>query len=215
MIRHELILGMLLLVVASCGASPNFLGEIFNDLRFGDVPDVYRQKLETIKPRCLQGSHHFNGSCYFISNVKYATAMASASGNDADVLVETLMRSLKRNNKLTSSRLFDASPIGMAAELAAMPGETVWNNAYQLCTQLNNDSTLLYFNNYNMEEYDYVISLLTRLNFPNLVYLSSGSGGGGASGAGETRDLGSYNQEKKYFVGLKYNSKCIVILFKY
>ncbi len=155
--------------------------------------DIYRQKIDSKKLKCLQGSHHFNGSCYFISNRKYTD-----SSFETDIIFESIMKTLK-NSKKIGSHLFESSSIGTAAELASLPTETVWKNALNFCSQLNNDSTLLYFNN-NNDEYLYIMNLLKRLNFPNLAYQIENQ-------IFFNRD--NYNEEQKYFIGLTFNSKFI------
>jgi hypothetical protein len=105
------------------------------------------------------------------------------------------MKTLKSSKKNGAS-LFESSSIGTAAELASLPTETVWKNALNFCSQLNNDSTLLYFNN-NNDEYVYIINLLKRLNFPNLAYQMENQ---------FLFDRDNYNEEQKYFIGLTFNS---------
>ena len=107
------------------------------------------------------------------------------------------MKTLKNNKKSGASPLFDSTSIGTAAELASLPSETVWKNALNFCSQLNNDSTLLYFNN-NYDEYVYIINLLKRLNFPNLAYQAENQ---------FLFNRDNYNEEQKYFIGLTFNSK--------
>ncbi len=114
------------------------------------------------------------------------------------------MKTLKNNKKIGASPLFDSTSIGTAAELASLPSETVWKNALNFCSQLNNDSTLLYFNN-NYDEYVYIINLLKRLNFPNLAYQAENQ---------FLFNRDNYNEEQKYFIGLTFNSKLKKIFYQ-
>ena len=155
-----------------------------------------KEKFDYKKLKCLQGSYFFNGSCYFISNKKY-----SDSSYETELLLETLMK-LRKNNKKSSSSL-DSTPLGTAAELASLPTDSSWKNAYNYCSQLNNDSSLIYFDNNNQEEYEYIISLLKRLNFPNLAYLKQ------TLTNQNKLDKSAYNEEQKYFIGLTFNSNII------
>jgi hypothetical protein len=148
---------------------------------------MYKQKIDLKKPKCLQGSHHYNGSCYFISNRKYSDASF-----ETEIILESILKTLGTNKKHAPASFLDSTSIGTAAELASLPVEAVWKNAFSYCSQLNNDSSLLYFNNYNYEEYEYIMNLLKRLNFPNLAYQPE-------------NDKDYFVEEQKYFIGLTYN----------
>ena len=157
------------------------------------------EKFAYKKLKCLQGSHSFNGSCYFISNKKY-----SDSTYEAELLIETLMKMRKGAKKISSS--LDSTPLGTAAEIASLPTDTNWKNAVDYCSQLNNESTLLYFDNNNQEEFDFIINLVGRLNFPNFVPSKQPE---------SDRLVNNKNrvplEELKYFIGLTFNSKLVPI----
>jgi hypothetical protein len=174
----------------------SFLNEFFADLKFGSLENEFmNKKLNVGQLKCLQGSYSFNGSCYFISNKKYIDV------SEKDVIVEYLMKIYKKKESGSSS--MQGTPLGLAAEIAAAPEETSWNESAAVCKQLNNDSTLFYYNN-NQAEFDFVVDLLKRLNFPNLIL----------SGENERNSLSrNYIQEKKYYIGLSYNSTFCFYLF--
>ena len=96
----------------------------------------------------------------------------------AYLIIESLMKTLKTNKKVQVPSLLDSSSIGTAAELASLPTETVWKNALNFCSQLNN--------------------LLKRLNFPSLSFQPENEF--------LLLDRDNYNEEQKYFIGLTYNS---------
>jgi hypothetical protein len=192
------ILVLQLSVMSASGFS--FLNEFFADLKFGSLENEFmNKKLNVGQIKCLQGSYSFNGSCYFISNKKYIDV------SEKDIIVEYLMKIYKK--KETGPGSMHGTPLGLAAEIAAAPEETSWNDSASVCKQLNNDSTLFYYNN-NQAEFDFVIDLLKRLNFPNLIL----SGGENAAAAAERNGLSrNYIQEKKYYIGLSYNSKIFIL----
>jgi len=168
----------------------NYLTEIFSDLRFGSIDkDYLKQKLAYKKLKCLQGSYAYNGSCYFISDLKYSASFG------LDVALENFMKVANQNSKLASS--LDSTPLGTAIELASLPKLTTWKNALNYCTQLNNDSSLVSFNN-NQEEHDFIIDLLKKLHFPSLFY---------------QQNLGTSEKpsedEREYHIGIVFNSKLI------
>lgn len=146
----------------------------------------------TTKLKCLQGSHSFNGSCYFISNKKYIDAET-----EKDLIIENILRLYKNKKKISSS--IQSTPIGTAAELATLPVESNWKNAFNFCSQLNNDSTLLEFTG-NIQEYNYIIELIRKLNFQDSVATAD--------------DKGDFRQEQKYFIGLTYNSILNLYFFR-
>ncbi len=108
---------------------------------------------------------------------------------------------LRNSNKKISSSL-DSTALGTAAEIASLPTLSSWKNAVSHCSQLNHDSSLLYFDNNNQQEFDFIIGLLRRLNFPNLVLPKQPT---------ENSPFGtnkvSFEEEQKYFIGLTFNSR--------
>lgn len=143
------------------------------------------QKLSYTKLKCLQGSHPFNGSCYFVSNKKYID-----SESEKDIIIEHFLRLYKKNKQFAA---LQSTPLGTAAELASLPMSANWKNSFTHCSQLNNDSSLLTFST-NLEEFNFIVDLLKKLNFPTLTV--------------NDRNLGKdyFEQELKYFIGLTYNS---------
>ena len=108
---------------------------------------------------------------------------------------------LRKNNKKSSSSSLDSTPFGTAAELASLPTDSSWKNAFNYCAQLNNDSSLIFFDNNNLDEYEFILSLLKRLNFPSLAF--------GTKQTNEIilSDKAAFVEEQKYFIGLTFNSK--------
>jgi hypothetical protein len=183
-------------------AFTNFLGELFSDLKFGSIDSEYmRQKLRLKKLECLQGSYHFNGSCYFVSSKKYGLKSA-----DQEVLIDNLLKTLRVNKKLTNS--LDDTPLGVATELATLPVYSTWNDAFASCAKLNNESAMFYPANSNMVEFDFIVNLLKKLDFPNLIDAQNqASSSNNKTTFVSTKTPTKFNQEKKYIIGLNYKSK--------
>ena len=132
----------------------NFFSEIFNDLRIGPFDKDYLiQKLDNSKLKCLQGSYFFNGSCYVISNKKYRDK--SSSYLETDDISDFLM---KRGQKVKNSVVSSLAASDLAMSVFRLPEEAAWNSSFQSCSTLDNDSSLIYFNNEN--EYEYLLNLL-------------------------------------------------------
>ena len=106
---------------------------------------------------------------------------------------------LRKTNKKASSSL-DSTPLGTATELASLPTDSSWKNAFNYCSKLNNDSSLIYFDNNNQEEYEYIISLLKKLNFPSMAISKMNENNQ------VNMDKTVFNEEQKYFIGLTFNS---------
>jgi hypothetical protein len=108
---------------------------------------------------------------------------------------------LRKNNKKSSVSSLDSTPLGTAAELASLPTDSSWKSAFNYCAQLNNDSSLIFFDNNNLDEYEFILSLLKRLNFPSLAF--------GTKQANENilSDKAAFVEEQKYFIGLTFNSR--------
>lgn len=187
-------------------AFTNFLGEFFSDLKFGSIDSEYmRQKLRLKKLECLQGSYHFNGSCYFVSSKKYGLKSA-----DQEVLIESLLKTFRKNKKLSDS--LDDTPLGVASELATLPVYSTWNDAFTSCAKLNNESAMFLPANSNMVEFDFIVNLLKKLDFPNLIDAQSqASSASNQTAFMTTKGPTKFNQEKKYLIGLNYNSKTVLI----
>jgi hypothetical protein len=90
-----------------------------------------------------------------------------------------------------------STPLGLAAEIAAAPNEAVWIDASNYCKSLNNDSTLFYYNEIDIE-FDFIVDLLKRLNFPSLINQEQ------QQNKAVLRNY--FSQEQKYFIGLIYNN---------
>ena len=116
---------------------------------------------------------------------------------------------LRKNNKKSSFSSLDSTPLGTAAELASLPTDSDWKNAFNYCAKLNNDSSLIYFDNNNLDEYEYIIGLLKRLNFPSLAFGAKQS----ENGQSILTDKTGFVEEQKYFIGLTFNSKWHLIKF--
>ena len=138
------------------------------------------QKLDNNKLRCAQGSHFFNGSCYFISNKKFKE---SSTVFESDILDYLKQKSKKARSGLSALSSIDTK--------LSLPIDASWNKAVDSCRNLNNDSTLIHFA--NDSEYTFLINLLIKLHFPGL--------------ADENKSR--YNEEQKYYIGLTYNSEFI------
>ena len=154
--------------------------------------DYLRQKLDNSRLKCIQGSHFFNGSCYFISNMKYTQ---SSSVFESDILIDYL----KKRAKAKSPLLDMGNKNALSSPGSNMPNEESWNNAVQSCLNLNNDSGLIHFQ--NDFEYEFLKGLLTKLHFP---YLIDGS---------QQQGINIYGQEQKYYIGLTHNSKLYKVLY--
>lgn len=155
--------------------------------------DYIRQKFDLSKLKCLTGSHPFNGSCYFISNKKY-----SDTPSEKDVIMEQFL-SIYKKKKLKKTSSQSDSGLNTAIDVATLPEYTVWKQAVNYCEQLNNDSTLLHFSNENQEEFDYIIDLLMKLNFPEATPETSNI-------YQRSYKKSFFVQEQKYFIGLTFNS---------
>jgi hypothetical protein len=170
----------------------NFFTEIFDDLRIGSLDkDYLSQKLDSNRLKCAQGSHFFNGSCYFISNKKHADTSSSLFEADLSVLDYL--------NKKTQKARLAVSESQLSQLASSLPAENAWTSAVHSCASLHNDSSLIYFE--HDREYEFLVGLLTRLHFPNLL----------VGGKVESR---LYNEEQKYFIGLTYNSKLFIFQFQ-
>ncbi len=135
----------------------NFFSEIFNDLRIGSLDKDYLiQKLDNSKLKCLQGSYFFNGSCYIISNKKYRD---KSSFFETDDISEFL---IKRGQKLKNAVSSALAASDLTMSVFRLPDEAAWNSSFISCSTLNNDSSLIYFN--NEYEYEYLLKLLKGLN---------------------------------------------------
>ena len=110
---------------------------------------------------------------------------------------------LRKNNKKSSSSSLDSTPLGTAAELASLPTDSNWKNAFNYCAQLNNDSSLIFFDDNNLEEYGFILGLLKRLNFPSLAFGAKQS----ENSLNILSDKAAFVEEQKYFIGLTFNSK--------
>lgn len=91
--------------------------------------------------------------------------------------------------------------LGMAFDLATIPTEATWISALNYCQQINNDSLLLSLNN-NDREFEFVVDLLFKTNFPNISPIIPQS-----LTKQSTTNNKMFNQEQKYFIGLTHNSK--------
>ena len=183
----------------------NFLTEFFNDLKFGSLGNEYLTKKlgPSGQTRCLQGSYSFNGSCYFVSNKKHIDA------SEKDIVLDYLMKVYKKGVGVGGG-LGPSTTLGLAAEIANAPSEAAWKDAANYCRQLNNDSTLFFYNN-NQLEFEFVIDLLKRLNFPSLILESEKNAHAAAASSPppHPRIYLSSVLEQKYFIGVVYNSKLI------
>jgi hypothetical protein len=157
--------------------------------------DYFREKFDLNKLKCIEGSHFYNGSCYFISNKKYSGAMSSLLEDD---LFLNVYKQSKKNRLLSSS--IDALPT--SSLISTMPYDASWKRASDLCANLNNESTLISLSTDN--EFDYLIYLLTNLNFPALLHHGISDQN---SPPDESSNKNFYSEEQKYFIGLTYNSK--------
>lgn len=164
----------------------------------GSLDNEYiTSKLNVNNLKCLQGSYSFNGSCYFVSNKKHIDA------SEKDIVFEYLMKAYRRKDSGSSSRIKN-TPLGLAAEIASSPNEASWMSASNYCKQLNNDSTLFYYNN-NPREFEFVVDLLKKLNFPDLAIREESNNNLERNGLAFNRNY--FTQEQKYYIGLIYNSK--------
>ncbi len=162
----------------------NFFSEIFDDLRIGSLDkDYLSQKLGNDRLKCAEGSHFFNGSCYFISNKKYMDTSSSLFDTDLSVLDYL--------NKKTQKARLTVSNLQLSQISSSLPIENTWRSAVNSCANLHNDSSLIYLE--NDREYKFLVGLLTELHFPNLF-------------VGNKLESRLYNEEQKYYIGLTYNS---------
>lgn len=156
--------------------------------------DYLSQKFDNSRLKCVQGSHFFNGSCYFISNKKYTEPAPSIFESDLSIL--NYLNKKKEKAKLTAKN-------GVTELISSLPTDTTWNNAVKSCLDLNNDSSLIYFN--NDMEYEFLIGLLTKLNFPSLLANQEDSKVNRYNQQHIQNRL--YNEEQKYYIGLTHNGK--------
>lgn len=130
-------------------------------------------------PKCVQGSYFYNGSCYFISNHRANVNFASQSSS--------LFLTQILNNQISKSLLptsLQSTFIGTAALSAVLPDKANWLNSSNFCKQLNNESTMIYFDDY--VEYEFLMNLLFKLKF-------------------NTNNATDYKKEEPFFIGLQYN----------
>ena len=171
--------------------------------------DYLSQKLDNGRLKCAQGSHFFNGSCYFISNKKSSASSLFDTSSDL-----SFINYLNKNTQIKRARFMSSSSsnhrlndLMSPISNSVLPVENSWNSAVRSCLELSNDSSssLIYFE--NGREYEFLVSLLTKLHFPNLLNL-----GNIDKNIGEP-DRTFYNEEQKYYIGLTYNGKFGKILF--
>lgn len=153
---------VVVLLVGTVSAFSLF-NDIFEDLRVGSGDSSYiGEKLTGLRSKCLDGSHFFNGSCYFISNRKHS-ADSSFPMNEFDLALN-LARERKKNSFLPSS--LDSTPLGTQIVAASIPSADNWEAARRHCAQLNNDSSLIVIE--NDLEYEFLEALLFQLNSVSL-----------------------------------------------
>jgi hypothetical protein len=141
---------------------------------------------------CLRGSYFFNGSCYFVSNKKYNFAQ----NFEADFMIETA-KSVGR--KFIQ---YPQSIVSLSPKVQFLPELTYWKQAVNACMELNNDSSLVYFEYDN--EYTFLINLLQELSFNEIKIKPE-------QNVIEPRQRFNYaqrrmNEEMKYFIGLTHNN---------
>ncbi|CAF0777204.1 unnamed protein product [Brachionus calyciflorus] len=159
--------------VSQVNCFTNIFGELFNDLKFGTFEtDILGQRLPNRKLKCAQGSHPFNGSCYFISDIKYIET-------DKNEILQNILKILEEKKQL----LNPIKSLSNSAERSQIPSKAKWNEALNLCNQLDPYSSLIQFNEKN-SDFDFIVDLLKN-------YTSQQSG--------------KYF-EQKYWIGLTYNS---------
>ena len=142
--------------------------------------------------KCLQGSYFFNGSCYVVSNKKHSSDVSS-SLFETDALYDLITKRAKKP-KLVDSK-WDKLPINMAIKVSSLPNKAGWRTSVNYCSSLNNDSSLIYFS--NDQEFNFLIDLLKKLNFPHLINEKSD--------VVKPALLPKFDKiEHKYFIGLSY-----------
>jgi hypothetical protein len=127
------------------------------------------------QPQCASGSYFYNGSCYFISNHQSSTL--SSSG-------DSLISDLISNRNILPDSL-KSTYIGTQLVSNVLPSQANWRHAYTSCKQLNNESTLIAFD--NKYEYEFLVNLLFKLKFNN----------------NET----DFIKEETFFIGLTYTNQ--------
>ena len=134
--------------------------------------DSLNDRFNFEKPNCVSGSYFYNGSCYFISNHRAnVNNLFSQSSN-------ILLTQILNNDKATS--LLPTSVV--------LPNQANWLNSSSFCKKLNNESSLIYFDNY--EEYEFLIDLLFKLKFNN----------------NET----DFKKEEAFYLGMYYNQSSML-----
>lgn len=139
--------------------------------------DYLSQKLDKNRLQCVQGSHFYNGSCYFISNKKFKE---SSTAFESDILDYLKQKSQKARSGISALTSLDTK--------LSLPTDASWNKAVDSCHNLNNDSNLIHFE--QNSEYNFLVNLLIKLHFPGL----------------SDDKKGQFNEEQKYYIGLTYNS---------
>ncbi len=138
-----------------------------------------KDKFNFEQPKCVQGSYFYNGSCYFISNHRPTTGnIVSSSSN---ILFSQIFNNIGDVSLLPTS--LQSTFIGTAALSAVLPNQANWLNSSNMCKQLNNESTMIYFEDYI--EYEFLINLLFKLKFNN--------------------NQTDYIKEEVFYIGLYYN----------
>lgn len=163
----------------------SFFNDIFEDLRIGSIDKSYiTDKITGSRSKCLDGSHFFNGSCYFISNKKYRESEFQL---DEWAPLLNLNKERKRNRNYLPGFL-EQSSLNNKIVKASLKDEYTWESANQNCTKLNNDSTLVYPE--SSEELKFLIEILMKLNF---------------------EDISESFKEEKYHIGLRFRSNLLAI----
>ena len=109
--------------------------------------DFFSQRIPNKKLKCAQGSHPYNGSCYFISDKKY-------NENDLNDIIQNVLKVIEEKKRLPG---FKSGP--NSGEKFQLSSKARWPEAISSCKQLDPFSSLIQFNESNTE-FEFIVNLL-------------------------------------------------------